>query len=234
MTIHLVFDVLAAGCAFGITLFVYQWRLSAAGDRIAGAGPGYILALIGGAVAGGYLFGTLNLVASGQPGVGRSIVGAMAGAIASIELYKAATGMKGSTGIVFVPAFATSIMIGRIGCYLTGLSDYTHGVETTLPWGHDFGDGVRRHPVQLYESAAMAGFLVYALWKLQARDAAFMARGFYLMVGWYAGQRFVWEFLKPYGAVAGPFNVFHLVCAGLLAYAGVMLARSRNVPAPAT
>ena len=220
MTIHLVFDVLAAGAAFAMSLFVYRWRLSAQGDRVAGAGIGYIVALLAGAVIGGYGLGTINLIASGQPGIGRSILGALAGAIASIELYKATTGMTGSTGIVFVPAFATSIAIGRIGCYLSGYQDFTHGVETTLSWGHDFGDGVLRHPVQLYESAAMAAFLAYTLIKLRARDPAFMANGFYLLVGWYAGQRFVWECLKPYGAVLGPFNVFHLVCAGLVAYAG--------------
>ena len=48
------------------------------------------------------------------------------------------------------------------------------------------------------------------------------------MVGWYALQRFVWEFFKPYATIVGPFNLFHVVCLGLLLYAGAMI-RSRPV-----
>jgi len=92
--------------------------------------------------------------------VARSIVGALAGSIAAIELYKRARGITGSTGLIFVPAFATSVVIGRWGCFLSGLHDHTHGRPPALPWGHDFGDAAPRHPVQLYESAAMAAFLV--------------------------------------------------------------------------
>jgi phosphatidylglycerol---prolipoprotein diacylglyceryl transferase len=31
------------------------------------------------------------------------------------------------------------------------LSDKTDGIATNLPWGVDFGDGISRHPTQLYE-----------------------------------------------------------------------------------
>lgn len=97
-----------------------------------------------------------------------------------------------------------------------------------LPWGHDFGDGIPRHPVQLYESAAMILFLAYAMWALARRQPLFMASGFYLMVGYYAAQRFIWEFLKPYATVIGPFNIFHIVCATLLIYAYVMIRNLKH------
>jgi hypothetical protein len=42
--------------------------------------------------------------------------------------------------------------------------------------------------------------------------------GFQAMIIVYAAQRFAWEFLKPYPAVAGPLNVFHLLMLGLIAY----------------
>ena len=46
----------------------------------------------------------------------------------------------------------------------------TYGTPTTLPWGVDFGDGVPRHPVQLYEAATMAIFLaVFVLLLRQGR-----------------------------------------------------------------
>ncbi|MCX7347679.1 MAG: prolipoprotein diacylglyceryl transferase, partial [Alphaproteobacteria bacterium] len=94
---------------------------------------------------------------------------------------------------------------------------------TGLPWGHDFGDGLLRHPVQLYESFTMLAFLVVALVLIGRRNPFFMRNGFYLLVLVYAGQRFVWEFLKPYGAAIGPFNLFHLICAGLVIYAVIMM-----------
>ena len=47
-----------------------------------------------------------------------------------------------------------------------------------------------------------------------------------LAVGFYGAQRFVWEFLKPYGALIGPFTLFHLLSAAILAYAVVMIATS--------
>lgn len=219
MNVHAWFDIAAATAAAAMTVGCFFWRLKDAAARIDQAGFGYAAALVGGAAVGGYAAGTANLWLSGEPGVARSIVGALAGAIAAIELFKRARGIRGSTGIIFVPAFCTSVAIGRWGCFYSGLTDHTHGSPTTLAWGHDFGDGVLRHPVQLYESAAMAVFLAYALVMLARRDALFMKNGFYMMVIWYAAQRFGWEFFKPYAAVVGPLNLFHFVCLGLMAYA---------------
>lgn len=227
MPIHTLFDLLAACAALGMTLFVYSWRLGEAGRTIDHAGPLYGVALVAGAAIGGFGAGTLNLWLSGTPGLGRSIVGALAGAIVAVEIFKRLRGISGSTGLIFVPAFATSVVVGRWGCFLAGLGDDTHGTPTALPWGHDFGDGILRHPVQLYESLSMAAFLALALVLIGRRNTFFMRNGFYLLVMVYAGQRFLWEFLKPYGAVAGPFNLFHLICAGLMIYSSLMMARGR-------
>ena len=223
--IHMIFDMLAAVTSISVTAFCYRWRLKSAADKIENAGLGYVLALIAGAALGGYGFGTLNLYFSGETHIARSIVGALAGAIVAIELFKWRKGLKGSTGLIFIPAFATTVVVGRWGCFLSGLADETHGLATTLPWAVDLGDGVLRHPVQLYESFSMLAFLLIALLMIGKRNSWFMRNGFYALVFFYAGQRFLWEFLKPYGAVVGPFNLFHLVCAGLLAYAVVMLRK---------
>lgn len=227
MTIHLLFDLISAAGALAVTVFVYHWRLKETAPLIERQGAGYAVALVLGAAIGGYGFGTLNLWLSGIPEIGRSILGALFGAIAAIELYKWRAGIHGSTGVVFVAGLATSILIGRWGCFLAGLADVTYGTPTNLPWGHDFGDGIQRHPVQLYESFSMGLFLVMSLWLLRHRSEFFLSNGFYLLVAWYAAQRFVWEFFKPYAPVLGPFNVFHLLCAGLLVYAAVMVARHK-------
>jgi len=186
--------------------------------------PYYLVAASLGVTSGAYLAGSANLWLTGIDGIGRSIEGALAGGILAVEALKALTGIRGSTGLRFVAPLAAAIAVGRIGCFLAGLDDMTYGTPTSLPWGVDFGDGVPRHPVQLYESAAMALFLAGFLWAARRNSAIVLRAGFYLFIGVYAAQRFLWEFLKPYGTVIGPFNLFHLLSAALVAYA-VLYAR---------
>lgn len=226
LNIHMGFDVLAGVCALTMTYALYSWRLGRSVDDTVGrVGSGYFVALVLGATIGGFGLGTANLWLSGIDSVGRSILGALAGAILAVEAYKHLMHLMGSTGLIFVGAFSTSVAVGRLGCFAAGLEDHTFGTATTLPWGHDFGDGTLRHPVQLYEALAMAAFLIWFLFALGRRSPIVMLNGFYLMVAFYASQRFAWEFLKPYAPVAGPLNMFHLVCLGLLAYATFMILR---------
>jgi phosphatidylglycerol:prolipoprotein diacylglycerol transferase len=192
----------------------------------------YIAAGSLGATLGAYLAGSLNLWLTGIGGVGRSIAGALAGAIVAIELLKARAGIRFSTGLRFVAPLAATIAVGRIGCFLAGLDDMTYGTPTSLPWGVDFGDGLKRHPVQLYESLTMAAFLAFFVALVWRGNQTVLRSGFYLFVGIYAGQRFLWEFLKPYGTVVGPFNLFHLISLALLAYALLFARREALQPCP--
>lgn len=84
---------------------------------------------------------------------GKSIVGGILGGWLVIDGYKAWAGVKTHTGDVFALPMVLAIAIGRVGCFLTGLDDATYGFETSCPLGVDFGDGLRRHPTQLYEIA---------------------------------------------------------------------------------
>ena len=145
-------------------------------------------------------------------------MGALVGAIVAVEIYKRLRGVSGSTGGLFVGSFSLGVVVGRLGCFFAGLPDGTYGTPTGLPWAVDLGDGVGRHPVQLYESGAMALFLAVYLMGLRRRSLWAMRRGFYAMCLWYGVQRFVWELLKPYPTLIGPFNLFHVLCGGLVAY----------------
>jgi prolipoprotein diacylglyceryltransferase len=222
--VHTAFDVLAwvaAGAA--------AWWLSRAGlvPFLAPASDlAYLAAVLFGAGVGAVLFGTANLWLSGQPGFARSIEGAIVGGILAVELYKHARAIRLSTGARFALPLAVGVAVGRIGCYLSGLSDFTYGTPTALPWGHDFGDGIPRHPVQLYESAAMAAFAVVYLVQAYRRNAFVIENGFYLAVGFYGAQRFLWEFLKPYAPLLGPLTLFHLLSIAIVAYAAFMIATS--------
>src|SRR4051812_49460647 len=103
-------------------------------------------------------------------------------------------GISGRTGARFALPLAVGVAVGRLGCYFAGLDDFTYGTPTALPWGHDFGDGILRHPVQLYESATMAAFAGFYVLRVLRADRFVIANGFYLAVGVYGAQRFLWEF----------------------------------------
>jgi prolipoprotein diacylglyceryltransferase len=225
--IHSLFDVVAWVAAGAVGLAILRWRPLAfpiaASKRI-----DYVAVAVLGSAAGAYLFGTLNLWASGVDGFGRSIEGAILGGILAIEFFKWALGIEGATGARFAAPLAVGVAIGRLGCFFAGLEDFTYGIPTHLPWGVDFGDGVLRHPVQLYESAAMAVFLAAYLVALARRNAFWARDGFYLVVGFYGAQRFLWEFLKPYGPVFGPLTIFHLLSIALVAYAAIMMQPNRH------
>jgi prolipoprotein diacylglyceryltransferase len=225
VAIHSLFDVSAWVAAAVTGLAVARWRPLAfpvaASKRI-----DYVAAAIIGSTLGAYLFGTLNLWASGVSGFGRSIEGAIFGGIFSVEIFKWAAGIDGATGGRFAAPLAIGVAVGRLGCFFAGIEDFTYGTPTDLPWGVDFGDGVIRHPVQLYEGAAMAAFLVAYLVALARRNEFWAREGFYLAVGFYGAQRFLWEFLKPYGSVLGSMTVFHLLSIALVAYAALMIRRS--------
>jgi prolipoprotein diacylglyceryltransferase len=83
-----------------------------------------------------------------------------------------------------------------VGCFIAGLHDDTFGLPTTLPWGVDFGDGLTRHPTQLYEIAVL-GLLGAALHHLRPKLAATPGLAFKLFLSSYLGWRFLVEFLKP-------------------------------------
>ncbi len=82
---------------------------------------------------------------------GKTIVGALVFGLISVEIMKRYIGLRQSTGDLYAIPLALGIAIGRIGCFLTGLSDNTYGTPTNLPWAINFGDGIPRHPTQLYE-----------------------------------------------------------------------------------
>ncbi len=105
---------------------------------------------------------------------GKTIIGGLVGGLIAVELVKRAMGIRRSTGDLYAPALAVAIAVGRIGCLLTGVADDTSGTPTSLPWGMDLGDGIRRHPTQLYEIVVLAAMVV-PLWRLARRTMAIAA-----------------------------------------------------------
>lgn len=101
---------------------------------------------------------------------GKTIVGALVFGLISVELIKRYIGLRQSTGDLYAIPLALGMAIGRIGCFLTGLSDNTYGTPTTLPWAIDFGDRIPRHPTQLYEIVFLI-LLIPILYRILMRSA---------------------------------------------------------------
>jgi uncharacterized radical SAM superfamily Fe-S cluster-containing enzyme/prolipoprotein diacylglyceryltransferase len=155
----------------------------------------------------------------------KTIVGALLGGWIGVEIAKRRLGIAHPTGDIYVFPLIAGMCIGRIGCFLNGLEDHTYGLATALPWGVDFGDGVRRHPAQLYEIAfllCIAAFFAWRIKTLRQRGCMFS----HFMFGYLAFRVFV-EFIKPRWAL--PYislSPIQLACLAGIAYA----IRHRNDP----
>jgi phosphatidylglycerol:prolipoprotein diacylglycerol transferase len=126
---------------------------------------------------------------------GKTVVGAMLGGLIGVELTKKIIGVTRSTGDAFVYPLIVGTAIGRIGCFLSGLSDRTYGTATNLPWAIDFGDGIYRHPAQLYEIVFLVGLTVFLQWRSRWQRQEGDLFKFYMVA--YLGFRFFIDFIKP-------------------------------------
>jgi prolipoprotein diacylglyceryltransferase len=146
-----------------------------------------------------------------SPG-GKTIVGGLLGGWLAVEIVKKLTGIHRRTGDLFALPLCVGIAVGRIGCLLAGLADDTYGKPANLPWAVDLGDGIGRHPVQLYEILflALLGLIVSTKTKLPegSRFRIFMAA--------YLSWRIGIDFLKPQPLIHG-LNLIQWACAAGLA-----------------
>ncbi len=126
---------------------------------------------------------------------GKSMVGGLLGGILAVEWKKKQMGETRKTGDAYVVPLCLGIAIGRIGCFLSGLDDRTCGTATTFSWGVDFGDGVARHPLPLYECVLMLGLAL--LFQFRSRFPLPPGARFREFVALYCAWRFLIDFLKP-------------------------------------
>lgn len=170
---------------------------------------------------------------------GKSIIGALLGGLLAVELCKKIAGVKQSTGDAFVLPLTVGMCIGRIGCYFAGLQDHTYGNATSLPWGVDFGDGIARHPTQIYEILFLLA--QYAWIHVRRHDFAQPGDRFRAFMIGYLGFRLLVEFIKPvFYIYPGHLSGLQWLCvAGLLYYyrdipriANVLLKGNRSAWEP--
>jgi len=230
---HLVFELIAYSAGFQLFLFLRRRRARATGEAtIPFEQTAWILVgCVFGALIGSKLLAWIESPieywnARGNPAAwigGKTIVGGLLGGWIGVELAKRKLAIRKSTGDAFVFPLILGIAIGRIGCFLTGLADHTHGVHSTLPWAVDFGDGPR-HPTQLYEIAFL--ILLGAALALRARRAYWNGELFRLFMLGYIAFRFAIEFIKPRYTPWLGLSAIQL--ASLSGAAACIIALSRN------
>ncbi len=155
-------------------------------------------ALIGGILGAKIPIWILNFptIISSWPNIypilsGRTITGSLVGGTLGVLYIKKKLKIKGRKGNVFAPAIAIGMAIGRIGCFLQGCC---YGIATNLPWGINFGDGILRHPTQIYEMLFMFGMFFYLNNKKKKNPKSGQLFSI-LMVGYFTFRFFI-EFIR--------------------------------------
>jgi phosphatidylglycerol---prolipoprotein diacylglyceryl transferase len=132
----------------------------------------------------------------------KTIMGGLFGGLLGVEFCKWLIGEKRSSGDLFTLPLIVGIFIGRIGCFLAGTNEFTYGIETSTFAGLDLGDGLKRHPLALYELIFLTG-LFFTLRVVYRKNTLAPGVIFKLFMLSYFGFRFIIEFMKP--------NVFYLL-----------------------
>ena len=231
--VHLFFEWLAL--AGGVQLYRWQRRRARQPALLQPGSFAVVVGCILGAAIGNKLVFWIEmphlwqstvpdwrLIASGQ-----SIVGGLLGGLLGVEIAKKLAGITRSTGDQFILPLVAGTVVGRIGCFLAGLHDGTYGVPTVLPWGVDFGDGIARHPTQVYDMLFVLA-MGALLWRRRAALAGAEGLAFKLYLASYLAWRLLVDAIKPVPyAYAFGLSGIQLVCAlALLCYLPVVMRQT--------
>lgn len=231
MPAHLVLEVLAYTLGYR-----YYTALRRRGDVISDLARTWIfIAAATGALLGSRLLALLEhpalWAAARSPAellAGKTVVGGLLGGLVGVEWTKRRLGVRSSSGDLMVYPLLLGLMIGRVGCFMAGLEDGTHGAASSLPWAIDLGDGVPRHPLPLYEIGFL-GLLWAGLRRLQARVRLADGALFKLWMVAYLGFRLALELLKPEPRPYLGLSAIQLACAAGLVYYWRVLLRPREL-----
>lgn len=148
----------------------------------------------------------------------KTIVGGFLGGLIGVELTKKIIGVKVSSGDLMVYPLILAMIIGRIGCFLAGLEDGTYGISSTLHWAIDFGDGIKRHPTNLYEIVFWITLWI-VIRRIEKVQTLADGAKFKMFLFSYLLFRFFIEFIKPDYFFPIGLSTIQLACvAGILYY----------------
>ena len=152
--------------------------------------------------------------------------GALIGGVVALVYWSRYKLPVGTTLDAIAPGLALAMALERLGAFLGGIN---YGTPTTLPWGVFLWTEVR-HPVQLYEMAALIVILGVLWWRRNGRP--FSGHSFVLFVALYAGSRLLLEAFR-FGAplMAGGIRTLQVVALAAMLGAVWYLYRRRFPPA---
>jgi prolipoprotein diacylglyceryltransferase len=157
-----------------------------------------------------------------------TIVGGLAFGLIGVELAKKVVGHKESTGDLIVFPLILAIIIGRIGCFLTGIHEETYGIPTDSIFGMHLGDQYLRHPVALYEIVFL--IMLWICLKLIQREKIYPPGFvFQLFMLSYFTFRFMLDFIKPRLELIGNLGTIQLVCIAVIIYYIFKLKSTKTV-----
>lgn len=145
---------------------------------------------------------------------GKTIVGGLIGGVIGALVVKKIIGVKERRGNLFAPAIALGLAIGRLGCFFRGCC---YGQPTNLPWGVDFGDGIMRHPTQIYEALFMFVVFVY-LEVIKDRPDIKPGQLFKTLMLVYFIFRFMIEFIRTEKIIFYGLSAFQIISIGVIIY----------------
>ena len=148
----------------------------------------------------------------------KTIVGALFGGLLFVEITKKIIGVKTSSGDLYTYPLILGMIIGRIGCFSMGVYEPTFGIESSLPWAINLGDGILRHPTAIYEMLFLI-LLWASLIQLEKRVAFKNGYRFQFFIMSYFLFRFLIEFIKPAHFFSYGLSTIQITCLiGLLYY----------------
>lgn len=148
----------------------------------------------------------------------KTIMGGLFGGLLGVELVKKIIGEKNASGDLFTLPIILGVSIGRMGCFLSGVNEFTYGKATTFFMGMNLGDGVQRHPIALYEICFLVVLFLYIKQKMNRKTGFVNGDCFKLFMVSYFTFRFFIEFLKPNSFFVLGLSSIQILCLICLCY----------------
>ena len=141
---------------------------------------------------------------------GKSIVGGLIGGYVGVRFIKKRLKIESvRTGNQIAPAIALAMAVGRIGCFLTGCC---YGIETNLPIGINFGDGINRIPTQIIEIIFCLILFIYLSYKQKKDKNLVPGILFKKLVLYYFIFRFFIEFIRGTSKNILFLSIYQIIC----------------------
>jgi phosphatidylglycerol---prolipoprotein diacylglyceryl transferase len=157
---------------------------------------------------------------------GKTIIGALLGGYAAVELAKKFVGYKSVTGDWFALIAPAGIIVGRVGCLLHGccLGEVCRPAWFAL---RD-AEGVPRWPAVPVE--IVFNLVALAIFPLLRRSQILIGQHFHLYLIAYGLFRFAHEFARATPRVVGPLSGYAIAALGTAVFGAIAFARRAGEP----